>query len=258
MEYFFLALAGLLFGLAKAVWLALAGVVAWLVRFFWPFWLVAVLVLALGGSCRTCEAGWLDWIWGDSQADIKKIERSAELAQEAARVTSEAARSQAQQAVAQAEQAAAQAHQNSRVADLLGELSQERQHLADQITALNTLGLKDSQVAAVLGASGPVLVCVTALMVAGLALWLTTRQGAGPSTDLATAVDVMAEELAVVVNTAAGTGLRLGGPGPRSSSGLLGLAMSPLGPDGGQVEPSPGETQLAVDADPADEAPMPF
>jgi len=133
MKLFLLALASLLFGLAKACWLGLVSVVAWLLRLLWPLWLVAVLVLALGTACTPVQAGWLDWLWGDTQADIEKIERSAELAQEAARVTSEAARSQAQQAVAQAEQAAAQAHQNSRVADLLGELSQERQHLADQV-----------------------------------------------------------------------------------------------------------------------------
>ncbi len=247
MEYFLLVLAGLLFALAKACWLGLASVVAWLLRFFWPYWLVAVLVLALGSSCQTCEAGWFTWLWGDTQADIKKIEKSAELAQEAAKVTSEAARSQAQQAVAQANQAAAQAHQNSRVADLLGELSQERQHLADTVAALNTLGLKDSQVAAVLGASGPVLVCVTALLVAGLALWLTARQGAGPSTDLATAVDVMAEELAFVVRTDTGPGVRVQLSGPRNSTGLLELTKTPLGPEHDQPEDKP-----------ENQGPMPF
>ncbi len=247
MEYFLLALAGLLFGLAKTCWLGLASVVAWLLRYFWPFWLVAVLVLALGSSCQTCEAGWLDWLWGGSQADIKKLERSAEIAQEAAKVTSEAARSQAQQAIAQANQAAAQAHQNSRVADLLGGLSQERQHLADQVAALNTLGLHDSRVAAVLEASGPVLVCVTALLVAGLALWLTARQGPSPSTDLATAVDVMAEELAFVVRTDTGPGVRVQLGGPRNSTGLLELAKTPLGPEHDQPADQP-----------ADQGPMPF
>lgn len=221
MEYFFAALASLVFGLAKAVWFALVGLFAWLMRLFWPFWLVAVLVVALSSSCRTCEAGWFDWAWGDSKADVKKIERSAEIAQEAARVTSEAAKSQAQQAVAQAQQAAAQAHQNSRVADLLGELSEERQSLAEKLSALNALGLKDSQIAAVLGASGPVLVCVTALMVAGLALWLAARPGPGPGDDLANALDVMAEELAGVMSRSCESGLRLGGPGV--SSGPLGL-----------------------------------
>jgi hypothetical protein len=247
MEYFLLVVAGLMLALAKTFWLALAGVVAWLLRFFWPYWLVAVLVLALGSSCQTCEAGWFTWLWGDTQADIKKIEKSAELAQEAARVTSEAARSQAQQAVAQANQAAAQAHQNSRVADLLGELSQERQHLADQLAALNTLGLKDSQVAAVLGASGPVLVCVAALLVAGLALWLTARQGASPSTDLATAVDVMAEELAFVVRTDTGSGSLVQLGGPRNSPGLLEITKTPLGPE-----------QAPADTEPENQGPMPF
>jgi ABC-type multidrug transport system fused ATPase/permease subunit len=230
MEYLFAALASLISGLAKAVWFALVGLFAWLMKFLWPFWLVAVLVLALGGSCRTCEAGWFDWVWGDSKADIKKIERSAEIAQEAARVTSEAAKSQAQQAVAQANQAAAQAQQNARVADLLGELSQERQSLAEKLSALNALGLKDSQIAAVLAASGPVLVCVTALLVAGLALWLTARHGTGPDGDLANALDVMAEELAGVASTSRESHLRLDGPGVSSSSGLLGLP-GPLGRD---------------------------
>jgi hypothetical protein len=255
MESFLLVLAGLLFGLAKTCWLALASVVAWLLRYFWPYWLVTVLVLALGGSCRTCEAGWLDWVWGDSKADIKKIERSAEIAQEAARVTSEAAKSQAQQAVAQANQAAAQAHQNARVADLLGELSQERQSLAEKLSALNALGLKDSQIAAVLGASGPVLVCVTALMVAGLALWLTARNGPGPEGDLANALDVMAEELAGVASKPCERDPRLDGPG---------LASRPLGIPGPFVrdlprhDPNEAEETRPDETGPEETGPAPF
>ena len=243
MKILLLALVTLLFGFAKAIWLALVSVVAWLLKLLWPLWLVAVLVLALGTACTPAQAGWFDWLWGDDQADIEKIERSAELAQEAARVTSETARSQAQQAVAQANQAAAQAHQNSRVADLLGELSQERQHLAEQVAALNTLELQDSQVAAALTAAGPLLICVTVLLVAGLALWLTSGSSSDPNTDLATAVDVMAEELAVVVKPAAapGTGLRLGSP--KNSPGRLNLAKKTLGPEQDQPE---------------DEGPMPF
>lgn len=264
MEYFLLALASLLFGLAKAVWLALAGVITWLLRLFWPLWLVAVLVLALGTACTPAQAGWLDWLWGGSQADIEKIERSAELAQEAARVTSEAARSQAQQAVAQAEQAAAQAQQNSRVADLLGELSQERQHLAEHVAALNTLELQDSQVAAALSAAGPLLICVTSLLVGSLALWLTSGSSNSQNADLATAVDVMAEELAVSAQVAQDAGLRLGGPG--NSAGLLGLPDASPGPDRRRksydpaLDPNPNPSRAAgfLDAGTDDEGPMPF
>jgi hypothetical protein len=152
---------------------------------FWPF------VMALGllvVSAQSAEAGWLSWLWG---SNTRELERSLDVAQEAARVASQAAESQAQQAVAQAQQ-------NARLAETLGQLSSERTNLADHLYSLTELGLKDSQWAAALTATAPVLICVTVLLVAGLALWLASRPGeAQQDSDLAETVDLLVEELAV-------------------------------------------------------------
>ena len=111
------------------------------------------------------------------------------MAEEAARVANEASQAQAHQAVAQAEQ-------NSRLAETLGQLSSERSSLADHISALTELGLKDSQWAAAVSASGPVLVCITVLAIAGLALWLVNKSSEGHDAELAQTVDLLVEDLA--------------------------------------------------------------
>jgi len=246
------------------VWLA-ARLVSGVLYVFWPIVLIGGTLGFLIAAAQSAEAGWFSWLWGDSGADIRKIERSAELAQEAARVTCEAARAHADQAVAHAQQ-------NTRVAELLGELSQERQNLAEHVTTLSTLGLQDSQIAAVLGASGPVLVCVTALVVAGLALWLVYRGNTSPDADLATAVDVMAEELAGfagmpspiipriealaagVKGAGSGAGFRLLG----FSSGNMRTGNSPA------PQSPPPDTRLPAGllgretSEPENEGPMPF
>ena len=151
---------------------------------FWPF------VMALGllvVSAQSAEAGWLSWLWG---SNTRELERSLDVAQEAARVASQAAESQAQQAVAHAQQ-------NARLAETLGQLSSERSNLADHISSLTEMGLKDSQWAAALTAMAPVLICVTVLLVAGLALWLANRPGEGQQdSHLAETVDLLVEELA--------------------------------------------------------------
>ena len=198
---------------------------------FWPVVLVAFLV----ATAQPAEAGWFSWLWGDS--GTKQLERSAELAQDAARVAAQAAEAQAQQASAQAEQ-------NSRVAEALAQLSQERQALAGDIQALSTLSLQDSQIAAVLNASGPVLVCVVVLVVAGLALWLVNRQNANDPAELASAMDVLMEEVAVHIAEPSGL------PGRRAGSLVLGRHSVPalLGPR--NAEPDEGHEN-------SDE-PMPF
>jgi hypothetical protein len=261
------ALTGLLSVLLWAL-IALCQLVAWLAYraltgVFWCFWPIVLIGGTLGfliAAAQSAEAGWFSWLWG-SGADIKKIERSAELAQEAARVTSEAARAHAEQAVAHAEQ-------NARVAELLGALSQERQSLAEHVTSLSTLGLQDSQIAAVLGASGPVLVCLTVLLVAGLALWLTSRASTNPQADFVAAVDMMAEELAVVASTEhpasprleALAGARSTGPGFRLlgfSGGNLRTGNSP-GPDSPAPENQPSDELYGPESGDPDEGPMPF
>lgn len=173
-------------------------------------WLyVAILGLTLFMPAQA-HAGWFSWLWGSS--DTRQIERSAELAQEAARVAAQAAE-------AQSHQAAAQAEQNSRVAEVLDQLSTERESLADQIATLAQLSLQDSKLAAVLDASGPVVICMAGLLVAALALWIVNRQSASDPGDLAGAMNVLVEEAAVRASEAP----RLYGRG--SSSLRLGRSM---------------------------------
>lgn len=167
-------IAGLLFRVLTCV--------LWL---FWPVLFFCGVMGFLIATAQSAEAGWFSWLWG---SDTRHLERSLNVAQEAARVASQAAEAQAQQAEAQAQQ-------NARLAETLGQLSSERSNLADHLHALTELGLKDSQWAAALNASGPVLVCITVLLVAGLALWLVNRAGEGRQEELAEAVDLLVEEI---------------------------------------------------------------
>jgi hypothetical protein len=153
---------------------------------FWLLWPAAIVLLVAIALSPSAEAGWVSWLW---KSDTRELERSLEVARDAAQIASEASQAQAQQA-------AAQAQQNARVAETLGELSSERANLADHIRALTDMGLRDSQMAAVLNASGPVLVCVTALLVAGLALWLANRPVEAERADLGAAMDLLVDEVA--------------------------------------------------------------
>lgn len=153
---------------------------------FWLLWPAAIVLLMAIALSPSVEAGWISWLW---KSDTRELERSLEVARDAAQTASEASQAQALQAVAQAEQ-------NARVAETLGELSSERANLADHIRALQDLDLRDSQWAAAVNASGPVLVCVTALLVAGLALWLVNRPMEGERADLGSAMDLLVDEVA--------------------------------------------------------------
>ena len=181
---------GILLVAVKSLLGVLISLSSWLLWLLWPVWISFGLISLLSASCKSCEAGWLGWLWGSS--DVHQLERSAEIAQEAARVVTQAAASQAQAAVAQAEQ-------NSRVAEVLGQLSGERQSLAEHIQSLTELGLQDSQLAAALTSAGPFLLCLAILVVAGLALWLVSR-GSGSSGHqellLSDTVDLLVTELA--------------------------------------------------------------
>jgi ABC-type multidrug transport system fused ATPase/permease subunit len=234
----------------KAAWLAVLAAFAWLLKALWPVWVMVALLLGLATACRPVEAGWSDWFWGTSndKAHIEKIERSAELAQEAARVTSEAVRAQAKQATAQAQQAAVQAQQNTRVAELLKQLSGEREQMASRIESLSRLSMRDSKIAAVLNAAGPWTLCLTILLVAALALWLTNRPASDPTADLATAVDIMAEEIAVMATTPSSHGhwLRVG-HGNQGHSNHRRL-----------VGPEHEDAEADADAEPEPVGPMPF
>ena len=153
---------------------------------FWLLWPTAIVLLMAIALSPSVEAGWISWLW---KSDTRQLERSLEVARDAAQTASEASQ-------AQALQSAAQAEQNARVAETLGELSSERANLVDHIRALQDLGLRDSQWAAAVNASGPVLVCITALLVAGLALWLVNRPMAGERADLGSAMDLLVDEVA--------------------------------------------------------------
>ena len=176
---------GLLWLAVLFVFRALITVFSWALWLMWPHWLLFSVTAFLATSAAPAHAGWLGWLWG---SDTRHLERSAELAQEAARVASEAAQAQAQQA-------AAQAAQNLRLAETLSQLSSERSNLADHLHSLTEMGLRDSQWAAAITASGPVLICLTVLIVAGLALWLVTRSGGRESAELAATVDLLVGEL---------------------------------------------------------------
>lgn len=227
---------GLLWLAVLFVFRALITVFSWALWLMWPHWLLFSVTAFLATSAAPAHAGWLGWLWG---SDTRHLERSAELAQEAARVASEAAHAQAQQA-------AAQAAQNSRLAETLSQLSSERSNLADHLHALTEMGLRDSQWAAAITASGPLLICLTVLVVAGLALWLVTRTAGSESVELADTVDLLVGELSQP------------SPGPR-----------------GFFEPRDGSSRLSQSREPAlvgyagagdaagssgesDDAPMPF
>jgi hypothetical protein len=170
-----LALANFVIGILMRT---LMGVL-WLL---WPLLLMGFLI----ATAQSAEAGWFSWLW---DSDTRELERSLEVAKEAARVANEASQAQAQQAAAQAEQ-------NARLAETLSQLSSERSNLADHLHALTELGLLDSRWAAAISASGPMLVCITVLAVAGMALWLVTKSGESHDAALAHTVDLLVEELA--------------------------------------------------------------
>lgn len=170
--------------------LALAQFIAGLLARVFNVALGLIRLFVLAGlfisALSPAEASWSSWLWG---SDTAELERSLEVAQEAARVTSEAS-------TAQANHAAEQAAQNARLAETLGELARERTSVADHLHELAQISLRDSKVAAVLAASGPVLVCVVVLTLAGLALWVTNRHDAHHEAAFAETVELLVEEIA--------------------------------------------------------------
>jgi hypothetical protein len=190
---------------------------SWLLRLLWPVWVVIVIFGFLALNAQSAQAGWFDWLWG---SDTARLERSAEIAQEAARVTSAST-------MAQAEQASAQAAQNARVAELLSHLSEERQGLAGYLTTLAEIGVEDSQWAAALSATGPIMISAAVLLVAGLALWSVTRTGPQDQTELSDALDFLAMEVAAYEPAHASSGALL----PSSSSASRVLALMNAGDD---------------------------
>lgn len=160
----------------------LARVLTFTLSLVWPLVLIGLLYLAPSPA----EAGWGSWLWGSDTAELR---RSLEVAQEAARVTTEVS-------TAQANHAAEQAAQNARLAETLGELARERMSLAGYLHESARESLQDTKVAAVLAASGPVLICVVVLTLAGLALWVTNRPDTHHEAAFAETVELLVEEFA--------------------------------------------------------------
>ncbi len=179
-------LIGFLLAVVNFVFTLLFSALTWLLRLLWPAWVIIAIVCVLALSAQSAHAGWFDWFWS---SDTEQLERSTEIAQEAARVTSAST-------IAQAEQAQAQAAQNARVAELLSHLSDERQHLAGHITTLAEMHTQDSQWAAALSATTPIVISVAVLLVAGLALWSVTRTSPQDQAELSDAIDFLAMEVA--------------------------------------------------------------
>ena len=117
------------------------------------FALVFFVVLTGG----TAHAGWFSWIWGNDKAN-QHLESANRALETAAQVVNESSRQQADQ--------------NIRVLEAIGTLSNERTELAAHLDHLAVMAARDSEWAAALTMAGPVLLAVSALIVAGLALWL--------------------------------------------------------------------------------------
>ena len=172
--------------------LMLSGrVLAWVSCLCAPVLWAAWFLGFVAACAMSAEAGWFSWPGSTPpKPDTTHLERAAEVARDAAQAATQAVESQARQASSQAEQ-------NARVAELLGQLSAERENLAGRCEYLAELELQDSQWAAALNASGPVVVCVAGLGVACLALWLVSRPGSqldlAPD-ELASAMEVLFEE----------------------------------------------------------------
>lgn len=169
---------------------------SWLASILWPLVLLAGTLGLLISSAKPCEAGWMDWLWGENQ-DAEKLRRAADLAGESARIAG-------QVAAAQAQHASEQARQNTQVAEMLKELSVERQEYSRHLESLAGLAMRDSEWAAALTATGPLIICVAVLAIAGLALWIVMRPGAGAGQgsgagagyEASLAMDMLVEELA--------------------------------------------------------------
>lgn len=147
-------------GLAGALCRAIGRLVALPVMGACLFALVFFVVLTGG----TAHAGWFSWLWADDKAN-QHLESANRALETAAQVVNESSRQRADQ--------------NIRVLEAIGVLSNERTELATHLDHLAVMAARDSEWAAALTMAGPVLLAVSALIVAGLALWLTYRNEGG-------------------------------------------------------------------------------
>jgi ABC-type multidrug transport system fused ATPase/permease subunit len=240
MTFMLSLLGGFVLAVLEFVLTLIFAVLDWLLRLLWPAFVIVTIVSLLALSAQSAHAGWFDWFWS---SDTEQLERSTEIAQEAARVTSAST-------IAQAEQASAQATQNARVAELLSHLSDERHHLAGHIKTLAEMHAQDSQWAAALSATTPIVICVAVLFVAGLALWAVTRTSPQDQAELSDAIDFLAMEVAANDPTEIASGSLLP---PRSMTNPLRALMGP-----GNRFPDMPDLPLPTDDDEDQDEPPPF
>ena len=160
--------------LEQVIWLAtglaslLKKVLVWV---FSPLrWLVSGFTLL---AVLAATPVWAGWLWGPDpkfEAANQALERAAQIATEAART---------------------QTSQHEKFLATLEALSTERTQLAGHLSYLAELTTRDSAWASVLHTAGPGILALACLVVAALALWMTTRAGSHDA-DLAS---VLVEEL---------------------------------------------------------------
>lgn len=195
----FLSCLQLVFVGALKILVLLAGRLGMLA--LWLFWPACFLALALGwffASAESAQAGWFSWFSRDSDhtESIQRLEAANRALQSAAEVVNEASRSQADQ--------------NVEVLSAIQALSNERTELAGYLERISGLAIQDAQWAAALNLAAPVLLAVSVLLVAALALWLTHRS----QPDDAAVLDVLlVEELADDASTGSQGSIGIGPAG---------------------------------------------
>ena len=189
----------------------LGMLVLWL---FWPLWLLALVFGWLFTSAQSAQAGWFSWLWGDSgraaQQAIARLETANRALQSAAETVNESSRFQAEQ--------------NVEVLSAIQALSNERTELAGYLERISALAIQDSQWAAAMNLAAPVLLAVSVLLVAALALWLTHRS---QPDDAAAVLDVLLVE-------------ELTHPASHSAHGHI------------EIQPSGGAARRVAASDPSD------
>lgn len=146
--------------LEQVIWLA-TGLASLLKRALaWVFsplrWLVSGFTLL---AVLAATPVWAGWLWGPDpkfEAANQALERAAHIATEAART---------------------QTSQQEKFLATLEALSTERAQLAGHLSYLAELTTRDSAWASVLHTAGPGILALACLVVAALALWMTTRAG---------------------------------------------------------------------------------
>ena len=122
-------------------------------------------VLAMGWllvSATTAHAGWFSWLWGDTESGkqaLVRLEAANSALQSAAEAVNESSR--------------LQADQNVEILSTIQALSGERTELAGYLERISKLVMQDSQWAEAMSLAAPVLLAVSVLLVAALALWIT-------------------------------------------------------------------------------------